>query len=90
MTVKVIKENESVIYKKEIHRNGDTFVVSARAGNSLIERGYVEKVSDEPAFSDNTTDEEEFDRLLLNDAADGAQYQLYVKDEQVYVEKTEV
>lgn len=89
MTVKVINETESVIYKKGIYKCGDTFVVSARAGNSLIERGYVEKISDEPAFSDDTTDEEEFDRLLLNDVTDGKQHQLYIKDSQVYVEEKE-
>lgn len=89
MTVKVISNPESVIYKKKIYRNGDTFVVSAKAGNSLIERGYVEKISDEPAFSDDTTDENEFDRLLLNDSKDGKQYQIYVKDTQVYVEEKE-
>jgi len=89
MTVKVISNPESVIYKKKIYRNGDTFVVSAKAGNSLIERGYVEKISDEPAFSDDTTDENEFDRLLLNDSKDGKQYQLYIENEQVYVEKKE-
>lgn len=89
MTVKVIAKNQSVIYKKEIYENGETFVVSARAGNSLIERGYVEKISDEPAFSDNTTDEEEFDRLLLNDSANGKQHQVFIKDEQLYFEVKE-
>jgi hypothetical protein len=89
MTVKVISNTESVIYKKKIYRNGETLIVSARVGNSLIERGYVEKISDEPAFSDDTTDENEFDRLLLNDAKDGKQYQVYIKDTQVYVEEKE-
>lgn len=85
MTVRVIKE--SVIYKKEIHRFGDEFVASARVGNSLIERGYVEKISDEPTFSESTVDEEEFDRLLLSDSADGKEYQMFLRNGQVYFEE---
>lgn len=84
MTVRVIKD--SVIYKKKIYRVDDTFAVSPIAGKSLIERGYVEKISDMPVFSDSTEDEDRLERLLLADIATGKTYQAFVKDGQMYFE----
>ena len=42
MFVKVIHETESVIYKKEIYKKGDTFEIDEALAASLVERKYVE------------------------------------------------
>lgn len=82
MTVRVIHKSESVIYKKGIYRFGDEFHISTTAGNSLIDRGYVEKVSDTPEF-----EETPLDRVLITDSASGEEYQVYVQNGQAYIEK---
>ena len=90
MTVQVIHKTESVIYKKQIYRFGDEFAIATGAGNSLIERGYVKKISDNPAFNDSTVDETEFDRIILIDSANGKESQLYVQDGQAFIDEREV
>lgn len=82
MRVKVIKD--SVIHQKEIYGFGDEFNCSTTAGESLIERGYVSKVSDEPVIEEGTPDS-----VKLKDYADGSKHELFVKNGQLYMDESE-
>ena len=82
MRVKVVKE--SVIYKKDIYRFGDEFNCSTTAGESLIKRGYVSKVSDEPVIEEGTPG-----RIELTDSANGKEHELFVKNGQLFMEESE-
>ena len=79
MRVRVI--NESVIYKKKIYGFGDEFDCSTVAGESLIERGYVSKISDEPVIEEGTPG-----RISLTDSANGSNHELYVENGQLYMD----
>lgn len=85
MTVRVIDQTESIIYKKGIYRFGDEFAVSTSVGTSLIERGYVEKVSDEPVF-----EEAPLDRVPITDSVTGDEYQIFVQSGHAYIAESEV
>lgn len=54
MLARVINPEESVIYKGEIYACGDEFEVDEAIGKSLIERGYIEGITDNPnLFAEN-------------------------------------
>ena len=46
MRAKVIKTDESVIYAGQIYKFGDEFEIDDLIGKSLIERGYIQGVTD--------------------------------------------
>lgn len=77
MIVKVIKENESVIYNSTIYKYNESFEADDAIAASLIERGYVEAISAPavPVEEDTVADEAELiEGTLDENALEGMTY----------------
>lgn len=68
MIARVIKPDESVIYKGEIYTCGEELEVDDAIGNSLIERGYIMPISDDVVIPPE--DEEEEEETEIKDAVE--------------------
>ena len=78
MRAKVINNQESVIYKNNIHRFGDEFEVDEVIGKSLIERGYIAAMTDNAELF---SEDEVVD--VPADEVDEAELDIEIRDENV-------